>query len=445
MAKGRKPRGSAPQPTALGLVPLVPPIDRPSVVPPAPLAERPPVELVTTKPTRDWDVQTHPGYGLTARAMVAAFRQAEMGWTWTQCDLFDDVIESDGHLRSQLESRLDAVGGKPWIVLPGGDKAIDVTAAKELEGALREVPNFGDTMAHQLKMNWYGYSASEIRWNLTQGIIAPTWFSEADHRRIMFDWKDRSPRYRTATMLGGWTLDPGAWWYWRRSKNPMRAGLMRTAAWWSFFKRMSVRDWVVFAERYGLPYVLGQYGQGTAQDEKELLKRAVAKLGTDGGAVFSELCKITIHTVEHGGKTQDVHGALVGLCNSEISKLISGATLTSETSGPGSFALGQVHADQAFELRSSDAEKLSSSFENAIGKPFVQWNGMAGAAAPKLKVYVVRDLTPLVRAQILSILGSNLMVPLSLEQIRQEFQLKTPSSSADTITGPKVVPIGTTP
>ena len=54
-------------------------------------------------------------------------------------------------------------------------------------------------------------------------------------------------------------------------------------------------------------------------------------------------------------------------------------------------------------------------------------------------------MAPLVRAQILSILGSNLMLPLSAQQIRTEFQLKEPSDTKDSVTGPKALPIGTNP
>lgn len=420
-------------------------LERPQVQPPPPLPDRPPAEMVTIRPALDWDAQTHPGYGLTARVMVAAFRQAELGWPWQQCDLFDDVIESDGHLRSALESRLKAVSGKPWIILPGGDSAADRTAAQELEGALREVPNFSETLAHQLKGNWYGYSASEIRWEYTNGIIAPTWFANVSHRRIVFDWIDYTPRYRTLFVPEGIPFTPGAWWYWTRAGGgtiPPRSGLMRTASWWSFFKRLAVRDWVVFAERFGLPYVLGTYDAGASQQDKDVLKQAVQKLGTDGAAVMSAMCKIEIHASDHGGKTADVHGSITQLANNEISKLITGATLTAETAGPGSFALGQVHADAAFELRAGDAEDLTAHFERAISAPFLLWNGMK-AKRPRLKLNLVRDMAPLTRAQILSILCNNIGLPLDEEQLRQENQLKKPSGPG--LVGNKNVAIGTTP
>ena len=433
-------------PVSISVAPQPATIQRADLIPDAP-----PKSMITAKPdwaTAAWNRQDHPGYGLKAQTLLASYRQAEYGYTWQQCDVFDDVIESDGHLRAQLEARLDAVAGKPWIVLPGGDTKADQSAAEELEGALREVPAFSDTLAHQLKANWYGYSASEIEWKYANGAIAPVYFANAPHRRMLFDYATYQPRYMTGLSMTGIPLEPGGWWFTTRSMSsyvPARAGLMRTAAWWALFKRMSVRDWVVFSQRFGLPYVTGEYDERASPADKEVLASAVAKLGSDGAAVFSTACKIMVHTVEKGGKSEDVHGAIVGLANSEISKLITGSTLTTETGGPGSFALGQVHADAAFELRAGDAEKISQKFELGIGAPFVKWNGMSGARAPRLKINLVRDMAPLVRAQILSILGSNLMLPLSAQQIRTEFQLKEPSDTKDSVTGPKALPIGTNP
>jgi phage gp29-like protein len=421
------------------------PIQRRELIP-----DEPPRTMLTQMPDpalASWNRQAHPGYGLKAQTLLSSYRQAELGYTWQQCDVFDDVIESDGHLRAQLEARIDAVAGKPWIVLPGGDLRADQTAAEELEGALRDVPAFSDVLAHQLKANWYGYSASEIEWQYTNGIIAPVSFANAPHRRMLFDYATYAPRYMTGLSMEGWPLEPGGWWMSTRSMSsyiPARAGLMRTAAWFGFFKRTTLRDLMVFSQRFGLPYVTGEYEAGASPEDKATLKEAVAKLGSDGAAVFSALCKINIHTVD-GGKGSDVHGSIVSLANSEISKLVTGSTLTTETGGPGSLALGQVHADVAFELRAGDAEKLSQKFEQAIGAPFVKWNQMGKKTRPpRLKINLVRDMAPLTRAQILSILGSNLLLPLSGEQLRQDFQLKKPAAG-DEITGPKPVAIGTAP
>lgn len=393
---------------------------RPELVPESPTA------TLISNTDDDLRVQMHPGYGLTARTIVAAFREAELGYPQWQCDLFADVIEGDGHLRSQLETRNDAVGGRPWVVQAGGDAPEDLDAAAALESALHLVPNMAETLAHQLKSVWLGYSPSEIMWDRVDGYVAPVWFANVQHRRFTVG-REGSLRLRTKSAPDGEPLYPGQWWI---GRNPLylelaRAGLMRTAAWWSFFKRLSVRDWVVFAERFGLPYVTGEYEQGTSEEDKDVLKRAVQRLGTEGIAVYAAGCKIVVHTVHDGGKSSDVHGAIMSACNSEISKLVTGATLTSDSGGPGSFALGQVHADQAYAGRAADGNKLGLRFQVDVGQAFVQFNRLK-AKPPLLKINVVPDLDPLTRVQIQSIAANELGMELDEEQLRQEHNLKKP-------------------
>lgn len=371
---------------------------------------------------------SHPGHGATPRRIVEIFQLAEMGYPRLQCDLFEDIVESDAHLRSQLDDRVEAVAGKSWIVQAGGDSAADVEAARALEAALRLVPNFQETLEHQLSANGYGYAASEIVWERKDGATVPVWFANVPHRRFIFDILDDSPRLLTGKEpVKGVQLQPGKWWVSRRrGRVAVRAGLLRTATWWALFKRLAVRDWVVFAERFGIPYVHGTYNASTPDEEKAILKKAVQSLGKDGSAIFSDACQIVIDNMKEGGKTTDVHGAITSLCNAEISKLITGSTLMSETSGPGSFALGRVHQARSFDLVVSDAERLATRFELDIGKPFVTFNGL-NARPPRLKLHVIRESDPTERATIMGIVANELGVNLDEEQVRQEFALKAPT------------------
>lgn len=380
---------------------------------------------------------THPGQGLTPRRITAIYQSAERGWPQEQCDLFDDVIESDAHLRSQLESRVSAVAGKEWIVQAGGDSAADISAAKAFEAALRAVPNFPETLEHLLTSNWYGYAAAEVVWELKDImgdgnlLVAPVWFAHTPPRRFVFDDGD-TPRILTAEKhLEGEALEPGRWVFARRRHRiSAMAGLMRTATWWSLFKRMAVRDWVILAERFGLPYVTGEYADDMPEKEKDILRKAVASIGKDGFACFSATGKIVIHALADGGKSGDIHGSMTSLCNSEMSKLVSGATLGSDTGGPGSFALGKVHQDRGFDLTVGDAAFVSRVIEQQLGAAFVHFNGMA-ARPPKIKFHLVRpDVNPEVRMRIFASAANLLGLEIDADQIREEFQIKPVSGDA---------------
>ncbi len=372
----------------------------------------------------------HPGRRLTLARIFASYNTAEEGDPQWQCDIFDDRIEADAHLRSLLETRVDSVARKPWIIQEGGDDPADKEAAKLLEDALRLVPNFIETLEHQLRFNWYGYSGSEIKWEKKDGLIVPTWFVNVPHRRFRFDELDR-PRLQVEGNVDGELLRQGSWWFTCRAGRILAAsGLMRTATIWSFFKTSSIRDWLVWANRYGIPMVTGTYNQLESQPEEiNVLKKAVKALGTDGWAVFSDLCKITITEVQAGGKAEDVHGALCNLCDAQNSKLLAGATLVMEGGSHGSYAQSRVHENRSFDLIAGDAERLGQAFEQAIGVPFVKWNGFK-ARPPRLKLQIIRDMTPEGRAKIFVTALNELRLPLDEDQVRQELQLKSPAGAA---------------
>jgi len=402
-----------------------------SIEPPQPLPVRPSTSFATFDFGLTDRYSDHPGQGLTPRTIVSIYREAEVGVVSRQCDLFDDIIESDGHLRSLFEGRTSDVCGKEWICQAGGTTPADVMAAQKLEAALRECPNFDDLLEHLLTSLRYGWAAAEIDWGLTDNGWCPVWFRAAPHRRFRFDEKDNPRLLTPAEQQDGIELERGKWIFERLPGRVIAsAGLMRTCSWWALFKRLSVRDWVVFGERFGIPYVTGEYAETASDEDKTTLKTAVQSLGKDGSAIFSEACKIAIHSVESGGRSNDVQGALVALCNNEMSKVIAGATLTSgEGTSTGSYALGKVHQSRAFSLTLRDASRLGTVFARDIGGPFVLFNGMA-ARPPLLYVHVMPEMDPLTRAQVADIFVNKLGGELDEDQLRREFQFKAPTGGA---------------
>ncbi len=405
------------------------------------LAEKPPRAgvIASNMPRGDESIQ-HPGWGLTAQRIRNAFVLAEMGYPQEQCDVFADAIERDGKLRSLIRSRISAVGGKPWVLQAGGDDPADAAAAKSLEQALRRVKNTSRTWKHLLTSVFQGFAATEIDWDHRDGLTVPVHFANVKHRRFRFLPGTEEPRLRTAdNLIDGVALTPGKWIFAQQEdQDILRSGLMRTAIWWTWLKSLSVRDWQIFCSRFGLPFVIATYSDKGNEELIAQLKNAVLAFGQQGGAVFSEDGKIEVKEPASmsSGNGGGVHPGLVALCNSELSILISGATLTSgEGTSAGSYALGQVHQDQSFNLTMDDAEMLAGWFQAEVGEPFVRFNGLK-ARAPRLKMRVVREVNPLTRVQILSICANELGMKLDGEQVREENDIKVPTGG-ETLVGTK--------
>lgn len=425
-----------------------------SLLRPEPLPDTAPTGRAV-KVTRSDGYITHPGHGVTPRRVVEIFKQAECGQPQHQCDLFDDLIETDAHLRSLLEQRAQAVAGKPWVVQADGTDGDAEAAARVLGEAMRRLPMV-EALEHQLTFNTYGWAATEIDWGTVASEgriwIVPKWLGNVPARRFRIDPVTDALRLATEDQPGtGEALTPGKWIVTRRAgSNLARSALMRTAAWLSVFKKFSTRDWVIYAEKYGLPLTLAKYDDGVGgtsagkTDDPGRLAAVdiVRNIGNDGGAVVPKSVEVEIKEAGRNGDSSGVHGGLIGFCNAEMSKLVNGSTLANDNAGSGgaSYALGEVHASSRWDNIQADNERVQEAFRLQLFAAFMHFNGLVGAV-PLLKIQVVRDLQPAQRAAIADTMQNKLGIPLSKAQLRQECGFKEPATPDDATTGaPKAAP-----
>lgn len=405
----------------------------------------------------------HPGYAVTPQGILATFREAERGNPARQCDLFDDLIENDAHLRNLFEQREQAVAGKPWVVQAAGGHTTgndddETTAARVLGESLRAMPMI-QVFRHLLSVNRYGWSAIEIDWGLVvlegRPWIVPTWLTPVPARRFRIATLDGSGAldelrlYADVNRPLGDELRAGKWITMRRSLSRLaRGGLMRTAAWPAMGKRLGYRDWLVLSQKFGLPLPVATYPKGE-DDLIDIAEKAVRMIGTDGGAAIPDDVKIEFKDAMTGDNSK-THGGLIAHCNAEMSKLVNGSTLSNDNAGSGgaSYALGEVHASVRWDNVLYDAEELQEAFRTQVFAPFMKFNNLRGAP-PMLKLQVVRDLDPKSRTDIAVKLKNELGVDVSISQLRQELGFRDPSDDADKAPGMIVdsfpAPAGGTP
>lgn len=380
-----------------------------------------------------------PGYGLTPERVFRVFRDAEQGMTFTQCNLFEDILENDGHLQGLVNNRIETLAGKEWLVKSGDP--LDQTAklaADILGGAMRRANTF-QFIEHQLGAFWVGWAASEPVWQFVDGWWQPTWFVNMPAQRFCFapDRDDlrlttiENP-YPGEALLPHWVVNM------TRHRRLARGGAGRCAAWWTVFKRMSVRDWIVFAEKFGIPIPVGVYSDRAGEESRKVVEQAVLDIGEAGSAVLSELCKIVFAEVpQRGGDASALHPSIVALCNQELSKLLTGATLTSEQGTTGSYGLGKVHESRGLALLVYDAMRLKNTFRQTVGRDFMRLNGLLGRPEPELELQVLPETDPLTRARVASILANELGMELDESQMRQEFKFRAPLAPESAVKGTK--------
>ena len=130
-------------------------------------------------------------------------------------------------------------------------------------------------------------------------------------------------------------------------------GLLAKAAPWVIYKRNTTADWAQFSEVFGMP--IQEYTYETDDDDSR--RRALEDANSIGAlATFIHGKDTELKLVEAGNKTgsAEVYEKFCERCNNEISKLILGNTLTTESSENGTQALGTVHKKVEDKVAQSD-------------------------------------------------------------------------------------------
>lgn len=409
--------------------------------PPAPAPSSPNIEIVTTASRQDY-ADSFAGFKLTPERLSQIFRMADLGYPLQMFDVFEHFVLVDGSLRGHWEQRLDEVSAVEWSLRPGDERQGSIDLATELEVAMRAMDTEG-LIEHLALQPFVGCSYAEIAWvSRPDGFQIPFETVCVPHRRFVFDELSRPRLTSDANWWPGELLERRAGSSWvkaetRRWRKQVQAGIMRTVAYWSLFKRMSVRDWLIFAEKFGIPMIVGKYDENASETTRKALKEAITALGSEGRAILAhgQFIEVLTDAIRSGG-SEHLHQQIVALCNAEISKAITAGTLTSDTGGPGSFALGQVHAAQKHKLHVADARRIGRWIRRDIGFECIVRNGLVAKAAPPFLHLHVQKLDLLNDAKTVETLVRAGM-KLSQRYQREHFNQPAPSDDDDELKPPE--------
>jgi phage gp29-like protein len=168
--------------------------------------------------------------------------------------------------------------------------------------------------------------------------------------------------------------------------QPLSRGLARVVAVAYMAKSYTVKDWLAFAEVYGMPLRVGKYGPAASEDDIQTLITAVANLGTDAAAAIPD--SMMIEFVE-AAKTSsaEVFSGLADWADKQVSKAVLGQTASADGT-PG--ALGNQEAQDAVrdDLRDADAEELADTLNRDLVASYLALNHGAidPEAAPQLVI-----------------------------------------------------------
>lgn len=363
--------------------------------------------LIQPRSLNQW---TNTSFGaLKLSTLHRILRNAERGEVEDWADLVEYMLTSDPHIRSVYETRLMAVAGASWQVVPGrgpeGSEGLAADAAQRLQEELERHSDvqrlFGDLL-HAVALGW---AALEHRWFAEGGKwrTDPSWIHPRDIR-IEPDWTVAVRTYEGRS--GGRER-------WIRvadhpdkflvhmprpiSASPTKSGELMAVAWQWLFKRWNEKYRNAAMERFGTPHIFGMTPPDATKTARDELFDGLESLSFDHIGAFESGTEVEI--IEPQRDPGESCNLVIQAINAEISKSYLGSGLNVEVSGPGGSgnrALGESQFDTTILPRlQSDARRLANTIERDWFRPWCDFNrhlfGGAMPPIPRLELQVVSD------------------------------------------------------
>ncbi|MGJ8523023.1 hypothetical protein R84981_001716 [Carnimonas sp. R-84981] len=328
--------------------------------------------------------------GLTPGRLADILQSAAEGDAYDYLTLAEEMEEKDAHYFSVLSTRKLAVAGLEVSVTPASDDAEDERRAEAVREIVNE-PDFGDLIFDLVDAIGKGYSVAEIMWHRTGSAWWPDRYECRDQRHFRYD-RETGRELRLldeADQVNGVALAPYKFVVHQprlRTTLPVRGGLARMAAVSYMCKAWSWRDWMAFADIFGLPMRVGRYGPAASNEDIQKLLSAVANLGSDAAAAIPQSMNIEFQEAANTSGSGDFFERLTNWWDRQVSKAILGQTMTSDDGA--SLSQAQVHNDVRLDLLSADAKALSNTLNRQLIRPFVDLNFGADRRYPRIKLVV---------------------------------------------------------
>jgi len=343
-------------------------------------ADRPQSGRVVIRRRED-SLRDYPSAGLTPLKLAAVLREADEGSLATAMELFEQMEEKDAHLYSVANTRRLAVTGLDWQVVsaanhqPHVDHAAAEQAAAYCRRVLERIDCFDELLQHLSLAVGRNIAIVEIVWDVQSGELRPVDLIPVDFARIVFDEFDR-PRVLTAEAPRDGVELPAHKFIVHTphsvSGHPQRGGLLRVTAMAYLAKNLSLKDWMIFAEIFGMPVRIARYEPSATPEEKSELLRMLESLGSNAAGIFSRAVELQIVDTNRG-TSGPPYDKLIEFLNREMSKAWLGQTLTTDITGQsGSIAASRVHEEVRKDILADDLRKEARTIRRDLLTPMTR-------------------------------------------------------------------------
>jgi len=293
----------------------------------------------------------------------------------------------DAHVFACAQSRKAGVLSLEWEINRGLDKDQN---AQKIEDLLKSLDIY-QLINDILDASFFGFQPIEILWQKIDNLILPAALKAKPPEWFCFD-DDNNLKFRTKENYWGEEV-PDKKFLCPQSnasyENPYGERVLSRVFWPVTFKKGGLKFWVLFSEKYGIPYLIGKHPRGASKEETELLADLLEDMIQDAIAVIPDDSSVEIMEADKISSA-DVFEKLIDKMNAEISKAILGQTLTTEIGSTGSYAASQTHMEVRADIVDSD-KKIVEKTINQLIKWIYELN-FTNQDIPQFEMYEIEDV-----------------------------------------------------
>lgn len=345
-------------------------------------SDHPPTgRIVHPRESDSW--RSYPADGLTPQRLVSILRAADAGDLTELMALYEQMEEKDPHLFSVASTRRLAITGLPWRIVSATEADADGTfdrasaddAAAYCRDVLRRAETFEDSLQHLALALGRNLAVAELVWSLGDDgpeltDVVPVEFSrlalgEFGDVRVLTDEHPHD----------GTPLPPYKFIVHRPHAStgvPTQGGLLRVSALAYLGKQFAIKDWLIFAEIFGMPVRIARYDPAATPEEKRELLEMLRHLGSDAAGIFSKAVELEIKQTRVPGDVNP-YESLCHYFNRELSKAWLGQTLTTDTARAiANLSAAEVHDRVRRDLRDDDLRKEARTLRRDLLTPLTR-------------------------------------------------------------------------
>lgn len=410
-----------------------------------------PSKQLAAKVTRFGQRQTHSDLAeaidLSPSQIRSWLLQAEEGDITAAFNLWEEMEKRDGLLGSHLRTRKMGVLSLPWEIVPPRGMEDD-SQAQEMAQYCREIiddigsdPPPGQPlkgiragMFDVLDAIGKGFSAVEIDWETDSDEWRPVWLHYRPQRWFSVADDGKTLRLRGKRFGQDEQLNPLNW---ILHASQAQSGfvkdwpLLRACVRPFVMRHYSIKDWLSFAEIYGIPPRVGRLPEGSSWDDpvRKDMERALSSMGVDMSAVLPHGADIEFPELS-GGREGEIFQQIGEKAKDDLTLSILGQLATSSEGGGWSKDGAQEAVRK--DLLESDAQDLDETMTQMLLRPIVRLNHGEDAPVPRWHT-VIKEAEDL--ESLSSVIG-NLVeagAEIPAKYVYEKFEIPAPEDGEDVL------------